>query len=161
MELVHLSTSLAHLEEASAWVHEQPSPVVLSVKDANTVIAVAAQRDHWGAALGVWLEVGDGYSASLCARDVKTLSWLVDLEHVVVSAQRAPEHATVVAAMLTDEEVSIVTDVATIRGAFNRPTPPRPVRVWSFDGTTLRSDAEVLGATSRSSVGFGEVTTYG
>ncbi|MFZ1062544.1 MAG: hypothetical protein WAN30_03645 [Acidimicrobiales bacterium] len=157
--MLHLSTSLAHLEDATAWVNDQSSPVVLSVSDADTVIVVAALNDRWRSPIGVWLEVGDGYSASLCARDVKTLSWMVDLEHVVVSASEASEHARIVAAMLTDDEVNIVTPVAAIRGAFNRPAPPRALRVWSFDGATLRSDHEQLRpTTSRES--FGDVTSF-
>lgn len=160
MELVHLSTSLAHLDEATAWVNEQSSPVLVSLDDADTVIGAAGVKDQWRVALGVWLEVNEGYTASLCARDVKTLSWLLDLEHVVVSARHAQAHAQVVAAMLSNDEVNLVNDVASIRGAFNRPAPPRPVRVWSFEGEMLASDGEVLRANSTSRLAIGEVTVF-
>jgi len=160
MQLVHLSTSLAHLEEATAWVNERSSPVLLSVVDANTVVAAAGTKDQWRTAIGVWLEVGEGYAASLCARDVATLSWLIELDHVVVSAQKANAHAQVVAAMLTNDEVNLVNDVATIRGAFNRPAPPHPLRVWSFDGVSLTSAGDELRATSTSRFALGEVTIY-
>jgi hypothetical protein len=160
MELLHLSTSLAQFEDAVAFVNDQPSPVLLSVADANTVVAVAALKDQWRTALGVWLGVDEGYVASMCARDVKSLSWLIELDHVVVSARNARAQAHVVSAMLTNDEVNLVNEVATIRGAFNRPAPPHPVRVWSFEGATLASNGEELHATSSSSLVFGSVTTY-
>lgn len=160
MELVHLSTSLAHLEQVTVWVHEQSSPVLLSLVDANTVIAAAGAKDLWRSPLGVWLEIDEGYAASLCARDVATLSWLIELDHVVVSAENAPTQAQVVTAMLTNDEVNFANDVATIRGAFNRPAPPRPVRVWSFDGEKLASDGHELRATSTSRLTIGETTRY-
>jgi len=122
---MHLSTSLAHLEQVTAWVPEQSSPVLLSLVDANTVIAAAGAKDQWRSPLGVWLEIDEGYAASLCARDVATLSWLIELDHVVVSAENARAQAQVVTAMLTNDEVNFANDAATIRGAFNRPAPPR------------------------------------
>ena len=160
MELMHLSTSLAHLEQVTAWVPEQSSPVLLSLVDANTVIAAAGAKDQWRSPLGVWLEIDEGYAASLCARDVATLSWLIDLDHVVVSAENARAQAQVVTAMLTNDEVNFANDAATIRGAFNRPAPPRPVRVWSFDGETLASDGLELRAISTARLSFGEATGY-
>ena len=160
MELVHLSTSLAHLDEATAWVNEQTSPVLVSLDDADTVVGAAGVKDQWRVALGVWLEVDENYVASMCARDVKTLSWLLDLEHVVVSARHAQANAEVVAAMLSNDEVNLVNDVATIRGAFNRPAPAHPVRVWSFDGETLASDGERLRVNSTSRLAFGEATFF-
>jgi hypothetical protein len=160
MELVHLSTSLVHFEGVAAFVNAQPSPVLVSLTDANTVVAVAALKDQWRCAMGVWLEVDEGYVASICARDVKSLSWLIELDHVVISAPNARAQAQVVTAMLTNDEVNFVNEVAVIRGAFNRPAPPHPVRVWSFDGATLASDGDELHATSSSNLEVGSVTTY-
>jgi hypothetical protein len=54
---------------------------------------------------------------------------------VVVSAERdAASHAEVVAALLTNDEVNFTNEVAAIAHAYNRPAPPTPVEVWSFDG---------------------------
>jgi len=50
--------------------------------------------------------------------------------------------------------------VATLVGAYNRPAPPTPVAVWSFDGTHLRRGDEVLREASSESSGVGDVTTY-
>jgi hypothetical protein len=62
--------------------------------------------------------------------------------------------------MLVDDEVSFTNEVATILGAFNRPAPPRELRVWSYDGDTLRSGEDELraGRTQREAVG--DVTVF-
>ena len=85
---------------------------------------------------------------------------MIELDHVVVSAENARAQAQVVTAMLTNDEVNFANDAATIRGAFNRPAPPRPVRVWSFDGETLASDGLELRAISTARLSFGEATGY-
>ena len=95
--------------------------------------------------VGVWLCASASYSAQLCARDVKTLSHLVALDHVVIeAASGSAEHADIVRALLTNDEVNFENDLATIRGAYNRPAPPTPVTVWSAQEETLTSEAGVL-----------------
>jgi hypothetical protein len=118
--------------------------VVVSVADADTVIAVGAMHDRLRYPLGVWLEISEDYSAQMAARDVATLSWLAELERVVVSSSNAVAHARVLEALLTNDEVNFSNDVATLVGAYNRPAPPAPIAVWSWDGSTMRHGDEVL-----------------
>ncbi len=67
--------------------------VVVSVIDADSVIALSSLHDLLKAPIGVWLELSEDYSAQIAARDVKTLSWLVALDTVVVSGPRTPTPA--------------------------------------------------------------------
>ena len=80
----------------------------------------------------------------MAGRDVATLSWLVPLDTVVVSAASAEGSAQVVEALLTNDEVNFTNGVATLVGAFNRPAPPAPIAVWSWDGALLRHGDEAL-----------------
>jgi hypothetical protein len=160
MEVVRLSTTLGALDLVAPFVGAQATPVVLSCLDADTVIVAAALKDRWGTPVGVWLEVGEDYPASLCARDVATLSWLIELDHVVVSAKDAQAHAEVVAAMLSNDQVDFENEVASIKGAFNRPAPPRPLRVWSYDGKVLRSNDDELRRSNTLTEPAGELTTF-
>ena len=135
--------------------------VVVSFVDVDTVLAVASMREWLDAPLGVWLEISEDYSAQLCARDVATLSWLVRLDSVVVSyPHEATEHADVVRALLTDDEVNFSNRVATVVGAYNRPAPPYPLAVWSWDGTHLRGEHEALTIRSNAVDEAGEVSTF-
>jgi len=160
MELVHLATMLDDAHRVPAFVGDQNAPVVLSCEDANTIIVAAALEAAWRTPLGVWLEVGDGYPASLAARDVATLSWLVALEHVVVHGGRARAHAQILEALLTNERVSITNEVASIRDAYNRPAPPRPVRVWYAEAESLFARDEELRALGTRNTPAGAATTY-
>jgi len=142
MALFRLDVSFDILDKIvdAANVHN----AVISVRDADTIISVGAHHDRVTRPLGVWLELSEDYSAQLAARDVATLSWLVPLESVVVSSQNAPASAQVLEALLTNDEVNFTNDDATLVGAYNRPAPPAPVAVWSWDGTHLRHSDEVL-----------------
>jgi hypothetical protein len=157
MELTRLSAPLARLGQVARVVAEQSGPIVLSCSDANSVMAAATLRGQLDRPIGVWVEVSANYRAALAARDVATLSWLIELEHVVVEAQhQATSHAEVLEALLTDDEVDFTNDVARITGAYNRPAPPKPITVWSFDGDCLRSGATTL--VEFSGAQFDEVT---
>jgi len=134
--------------------------VVVSVIDADSIVALSSLHDALKAPIGVWLEVSEDYSAQMAARDVKTLSWLVTLDTVVVSGPHAEASADVLTALLTNDEVNFTNGVATIVGAYNRPAPPRPVTVWSFDGDLLRHGDEVLRETSKATTELGVATTY-
>jgi hypothetical protein len=128
--------------------------VLVSIRDADTVIALGAMHDRLRYPLGVWLEISEDYSAQMAARDVATLSWLAELDRVVVSSSNALAHAQVLEALLTNDEVNFTNEVATLVGAYNRPAPPSPVTVWSWDGTTLRHGEDVLHeVVSRSNAG--------
>jgi hypothetical protein len=142
MELIRLATNLANLESVPIVLDQQSSSLVLKFTDADTVMAAASLRGS----LGVWLEVDpDDDPAALAARDVATLSWLIGLDHVVIEARaNALAHAEVVSALLTNDEVNFVNGVASLRGAYNRPAPPSPLTVWSYDGEALRSADRVL-----------------
>jgi len=158
MTLVRLATTLERLDAMAE--HANATPSVVEVLDADTIIAVASLRDRLRAPVGVWLTLSADYLAQLAARDVATLSWLVELDVVVVSGAHATDSADVVRALLSDDEVNFANDVATIRGAYNRPAPPRRVAVWSWDGEALRSPDHELHAASSVTVELGEVTTY-
>ena len=159
MELARLDAPLAHLGDAARLAGQRH--FVLSCVDADTVVAAASMREGLGSPVGVWLEVSPGYPSQLAARDVATLSWIVELDHVVISADvAAPSHARVVRALLTDDEVNFANDVATLVGAYNRPAPPRGLRVWSWDGSSLRSGADTLTLQSREALGVGELSTF-
>lgn len=160
-ELTRLSAPFAHLGGVAAVVGEQVGPVVLSCRDANTVMAAASLQGQLERPVGVWLEVSPNYSASIAARDVATLSWLIDLEHVVISAEHhAREHADVVAALLSDDEVNFTNEVAVIAHAYNRPAPPKAVTVWSYDGDCLRQGETTLVETSGAQFGDVLLTTF-
>lgn len=160
MELRRLDTPLIALEALAETISGLGGSVVLSCHDADTVMVCAALSVDLSGPLGVWLEVSDDYPASLAARDVATLSWLIRLEHVVISAATlASAHADVVRVLLSDDEVDFENEVATLRGAYNRPAPPAPVRVWSFDGAELTDDDVVLAEVSREPLRDGVVLT--
>ncbi len=159
MELVRLAVAFAQLGDVARLASDRS--LVLSVADADTVMCAASLRGELHAPIGVWLEISADYPAQLAARDVATLSWLVELDQVVVSAATgAADHAEVVRALLTDDEVNLTNGVATIVGAYNRPAPPRPVRVWSWDGVELRSEEHLLTLRSLAAGDVGEVATF-
>jgi hypothetical protein len=157
MELVHLVVPLERRADAIALSHE--CTILFQCADGDTVMAMASLSGDLGAC-GVWLDVSTDYPAQMVARDVKTLSTLVPLRHVVVESSRAEEHADVVRALLTNDEVNFTNDVATIRGAYNRPVPPHPITVWHYDGK-LRSDRDVLRPTRVGKSNGVELTYFG
>jgi hypothetical protein len=158
MALVHLDVRFDSLDALVEEAHARH--VVVSVNDADTVVALGSLHDSLTQPLGVWLELSEDYSAQLAARDVATLSWLIPLDVVVVRASPADASAAVVEALLTNDEVNFSNAVATLVGAYNRPAPPTPIAVWSFDGTDLKRGDQVLREASRESSAAGEVTTY-
>lgn len=158
MELVRLVAPLEHRDALVTF--SLASTTVFDCSDADTVIVLASLRDRLTAEIGVWLRVGDAYSAQLCARDVKTLSHLVALRHVVIEAARhAAAHAEIVRALLTNDEVNFDNELATIRAAYNRPAPPGPITVWCAEDGLLTSELSTLRAT-RSLAREGAALTY-
>lgn len=145
MRLARLDVSFAELPDALSLVADVDGPVVVRVDDADGAIALAGVVERLTGSWGVWLRADPGYGAGLIARDVKTLSTLLELDHVVIDAAGdAAAYAEVVRALLSDEEVTIHNSVARITRAYNRPPPPRPVTVWSVDTDTLRDGDRVL-----------------
>jgi hypothetical protein len=145
MHLTRLDVTSSQLEDLPVMVSEEDRPLVIRVLDADTVTMLAGVSGDWSGSWGVWLEASEDYSAGLIARDVKTLATLLEIVHVVIEArENAGAHAEVVAALLTNESVTLRNEVATITAAYNRPAPPRPVSVWSVEGETLRHSERTL-----------------
>ena len=145
MRLARLDVSFAELSEVPTLVSDDERPVVLRVRDVDGVIALASVAGRWSGSWGVWLEADPGYGAGLIARDVKTLSTLLELDHVVIDAvEDAAAYAEVVRSLLSDDEVTIHNAVARISRAHNRPAPPRPVAVWHVEADSLRDGERVL-----------------
>jgi len=116
MELLRVVTDRAHADDVVAFAASHN--VVLRCSDADTVLVVASLREVLEGEIGVWLVVGDDYPAQLAARDVKTLAALVSLTRVVIEASSpVDQHADVLAALLSDDEVNFANDVVTLRGA--------------------------------------------
>jgi hypothetical protein len=158
MALVRLDVRFDSLDALSEVVDVRH--VVVSITDADTVTALGSLHDRLHRPIGVWLELSGDYSAQMAARDVATLSWLIPLDTVVISGASADSSARVFEALLTNDEVNFANGVATLVGAYNRPAPPAPVAVWSFDGTHLRRGDEVLRQVSIESSDVGDQTTY-
>jgi hypothetical protein len=145
MQLARLDVTSADLENLPVLISEEDRPLVISVKDADTVTILAGVSAEWAGSWGVWLLASEDYPAALIARDVKTLAVLMEIDHVVIEAvEDARAHAEVVSALLSDDEVTLHNAVANITAAYNRPAPPRPVCVWSVEGDTLVHEERVL-----------------
>ena len=138
MEFARLVFTFEHRHDAAKLSHE--FSLFLDCSSADTVMVAASLADERLAECGVWLNVSSDYSAQIAARDVATLATMIPLRHVVVASSSAREHAEVVRALLSDEEVNFTNEVATLRGAYNRPAPSRSLTVWSYDGTLLSGD---------------------
>jgi len=142
MRLVLVVASRASRSAVAAFTGATP---VFRCNDADTAIVLGSWSDALTSEVGVWLRVTDGYSAQIVARDVRTLSVLTNLRHVVIeAADRANEHADVVRVLLSGEEVNFSNSVATLTHAFSRPAPPRPLTVWSYENTELSSPEGTL-----------------
>lgn len=145
MRLRHLEVKAGELEGALAVMPEEDSPLIISVSDADTVTMLAGLDESPRGQWGVWLEASQDDSAGLIARDVKTMSMLTTMQHVVVWASRdAPAHAEIVVALLGDAPVTMSNAAGTLRAAYNRPAPAHPVTVWSCEGDVVRHAKSVL-----------------
>lgn len=161
MAILRLSVPRVALDQIPSFVAGYDGLVVLDCLDADTIICAAALKDQWTTHVGVWLEVSSEYPAQLCARDIATLSWIIELGDVVISAPtNAEDYAQVVRALLTDDEVTFTNEVATLTKAYNRPAPPRALRVWSSDGEILSSGGLRLARHSVVLEELGELTAY-
>lgn len=145
MQLARLDVTFRELENLPVLVSEDDRPLVIRVRDADTVTVLGGVGVEWSGSWGVWLAASEDYGAGLIARDVKTLARLLEIDHVVVDAVRdAAAHAEAVAALLSDGPVTLHNAVAHLNGAYNRPAPPRPITVWSVEGDTLRHGDRML-----------------
>jgi hypothetical protein len=129
--------------------------------DADTAIVLGSWSDARTSDVGAWLRVTEGYRAQIVARDVRTLSVLTNLRHVVIeAADRASDHADIVRVLLSGEEVNFSNSVATLTHAFSRPAPPRPLTVWSYDNQELTSPEGTLHQVPREAPGDAELTYF-
>jgi hypothetical protein len=158
MTLVRLDVRFDALDALVKVANERH--VVVAITDADTIVTVGSLHDRLTKPLGIWLDISEDYSAQMAGRDVATLSWLVPLDTVVVSAASAEASAQVVEALLTDDEVNFTNGVATLVGAYNRPAPPVPIAVWSWDGVLLRHGDEALREASSASGGDFDETIF-
>lgn len=143
MELVHVAATASQRDEVVALAARHV--ILFQSTDAETVLVAASFVNRVTSDFGVWLTVSAAYPAQLAARDVATLAALVPLRHVVIEARStAHEHADVVRALLTNDEVNFTNSVVRLVGAFNRPAPPEPITVWSYDAGRLTSGGELL-----------------
>ena len=81
MTLVRLDVKFDSLDVLVDEVNSRR--LIVSITDADSIIALGSPHDRLTGPLGVWLELSDDYSAQMAARDVATLSWLVSLDTVV------------------------------------------------------------------------------
>ena len=159
MELLHLRVALDRFD--GVLDRCSGSPVVISCADADTVIALATLAGRTDHAVGIWLHVDEGYPAQMAARDVATLSHLLHITHVVIASDTmSAPHADVVRALLNDDAVNFTNDVATLRGAYNRPAPPQPLTVWSYANGAVTNATTTLRAHSSTSDALGELTVF-
>ncbi len=161
MDLVARATGAADLARARAATRD--AVLVWRCRDADTAVAAGALAgDRRLPSLGLWLEVSGDYPAALAARDAKTVAALVGLGDVVIEArEHARAHAAVVEALLGGGPVDLVNEVATIEGAYNRPAPRPPVRVWALEGGRLVGGGQSLGLVASGSDALGEWRRYG
>jgi hypothetical protein len=134
---------------------------VFRCNDADTAIVLGSWSEALTGEVGVWLRVTDAYRAQIAARDVRTLSVLMNLRHVVIeAADRASEHADVVRVLLSGEEANLSNSVATLTHAFSRPAPPRLLTVWSYENGELTSSEGTLREGSRGATSDAELTYF-
>jgi hypothetical protein len=159
MELVRVAAAESQRDEVVRATHDRL--VLFQCTDAETVLVAASLVDRLTSDVGVWLTITSAYPAQLAARDVATLAAIVPLRHVVVEAStQSDEHADVVRALLTNDEVNFTNGVAHIAGAYNRPAPPAPVTVWRYDDERLVSGDDVLTQRGIEESDAGELTFF-
>jgi hypothetical protein len=159
MRLVRVVASRAPRKSLAEFSDATP---IFRCNDGDTAIVLGSWSDVLNNDLGVWLRVTEGYRAQIAARDVRTLSVLTNLRHVVIeAADRASEHAEVVRALLSGEEVNFSNSVATLTHVFSRPAPPRPLTVWSYENAELTSPERMLHEVPREAADDAELTYFG
>ncbi len=120
---------------------------------------MAALKDQLNVALGGW---GLQWVQRLAVRRATwrhSVGWKITIEDVVVEGEHAFAHHGC-RTLLSDDEVSIANEVATITKAYNRAAPPRPIRVWSYDGTNVVGEEETLSRVSEPNLGVGAAVIF-
>ncbi len=155
--MIRLEGSFARRAYIAAVVAETDDVVLLA---GNAPALVLASLSGDVAPRGLWLAIDEDYPAALAARDVATCSWLTALEHVVLEGENPAAQAAVVAALLTNDEVNVTNEAATLRGAYNRPAPPRPITVWYAAGESIVAGEARLSLSGRRASAAGELSVY-
>ena len=155
--MIRLEGSLARRSQIGAVVQANSDVVVLA---GDAPVIVLASLSGGACPRGLWLVVDEDYPAPVAARDVATLSWLTDLEHVVIEAENAAAQAAALSALLTNDEVNFSNEVVRLRGAYNRPAPPRPLTVWHATGDAIVAGTTRLRLSGRCSSAAGELSDY-
>jgi hypothetical protein len=115
------------------------------IAGATAAMVVAANADQLRGPVAVWLSVTNDYSSPIAARDAGTLSWLVSLHDVVVSAETGDvvDHATVISRLLCEDDVTYSSASVCVTSAYNRPLPPAPINVWAADGSPTMDEVQL------------------
>ncbi|MGC2169551.1 MAG: hypothetical protein WA580_10660 [Acidimicrobiales bacterium] len=159
MRLVRFLTTFETARDFET-LNDEPT-ALFACSNADTAIVLASLRDHLSREVGVWLRVSSAYPAQIATRDVRTLSVLMDLRHVVIEApQPVSEHVEIVRALLSGAEVSLSNSVATLTHVVSRPVPPRPITVWGYDGSQLVGPEVTLLAGATRHKGVSELTYF-
>jgi hypothetical protein len=131
MELVALNLALAELT-ADALNAEDAVPVV-HLRDGDVAVALGSMAGHLRRPVGMWLTLSSDYGAGVAARDVRTVSHLVELADVVVDGLEPAAQAEAIRALLTGGPVTLANEAVTLTDAYSLPVPPAPVRVWQVE----------------------------
>ena len=159
MRLVGVLTTFEAARDVET-LHDEPTPL-FACSNADTAIVLASLRDRLSREVGVWLHVSEGYPAQIATRDIRTLSVLLDLRDVVIEApESALEHAAIVRALLSGDEVNLSNSVATLTHVVSRPVPPRPITVWAYDSGELTNSESTLHVAATRHQGASELTYF-
>ncbi|MGC2484965.1 MAG: hypothetical protein WA359_01810 [Acidimicrobiales bacterium] len=159
MRLVRFLTTFEAARDFESLLDE-PTPL-FSCSNADSAIVLASLRDRLKREVGVWLNVSDEYPAQIATRDIRTLSVLMDLRHVVIdSPDRVDEHVEIVRALLSGAEVNLSNSVATLTQVVSRPVPPRPITVWGYEDGQLHGPDVTLRAATTRHQGASELTYF-
>ncbi len=101
------------------------------------------------APLGVALNVNEGRSGAVAAREITALSYLGPISSLIITAQDrqvALDHAEAASALLTQAQVTLDLETWKLQDAANRPQPNHLITViavhgdeaWVVDGSTRR-----------------------
>jgi hypothetical protein len=134
----HAVISASRWQEAPVDVASVTGLLSIHFEGGSIAMLIAANATQWRSPVAPWLHIDSDMSASLVARELGTLSFLVDLRDVVLSSGdgHIKSHARIVHELLKSDPASLTTPVATIDHAFNRPLPLRVPTIWISHGSS-------------------------
>ncbi len=142
----HFVFEVTRWSEAPRAVANEAGWVSVDFPGASTSMIVAAEATSWTAPVAPWLHVSSKMSASLVAREIGTLSHLVELNDVVLTSSdgELSSHARIIHELLTSDPATITNSAASIVNAYNRPLPPRPLTIWICSGLSSDDVVELV-----------------